>query len=161
MPRSARNRGAEGESAGLSYGNGKVGPGANTGPWIDVDANGRPIPTAPVKPAGGPAPVPTLPNLPAPEAAPEPALEPAPDPRSKRKPKAKAKASSYVSGPVPLASLVTLRYASHTATTYRRADFQFRFFYCRPLHAWTKERWHRATVVTRHQIDAPGCQHLR
>jgi hypothetical protein len=94
QPRQAAggNRGAQGEGEGLSYGNGEVGPGANTGPWIDVDANGRPIPTAPVKPAGGPAPVPTLPNLPAPEAAPEPAPEPAPDPRSKRKPKAKAKA---------------------------------------------------------------------
>ena len=46
-PRHPLNRGAEGESAGLSYGNGKVGPGANTGPWIEVDANGAPISTAP------------------------------------------------------------------------------------------------------------------
>eukprot|EP01044_Picomonas_judraskeda_P010882 COSAG03_NODE_1436_length_4077_cov_8.907561_5_plen_96_part_00 len=52
QPRQAAggNRGAQGEGEGLSYGNGEVGPGANTGPWIDVDANGRPIPTAPVKP---------------------------------------------------------------------------------------------------------------
>jgi hypothetical protein len=51
------NRGTEGVSLGLSYGNGVVGPGANTGPWIEVDANGKPIPNAPVHPAASPTPV--------------------------------------------------------------------------------------------------------